>query len=119
MASTELRADDDALMNATPMARCPVDDITEKGNCELHQSTKNISIKVAIGITLPSEPGACFHGHPIPASYSRVGVDEVLNGYGTLELEIPAGEGETTLGEVTHAITEKGKHRVADSAPRP
>ncbi|KAK1648224.1 hypothetical protein QYE76_066029 [Lolium multiflorum] len=34
------------------------------------------------------------------SDYARVGVDEVLKGYETLELDIPAGEGETTLGRM-------------------
>ena len=120
MASTGVRADD-ALMDDAPMARYPVDDITERKNCELHQSMKNISMKVAVGFALPSEPGACFHGCQIPAGYARVGVDEVLKGYETLELDIPAGEGETTLGEVTHAIILWKKEYIVfpESTPRP
>ena len=107
---------DDALM-----ARYPVDDITERENCELHQSMKNISMKVAVGFALPSEPGACFHGYQIPAGYARVGVDEVMKGYETLEHDIPCGEGETTLGEVTHAIILWKKEDIVfpNSAPRP
>ena len=65
---------------------------------------KNISFKVAVGFALPCEPGASFHCRQIPAGYARVGVDEVLKGYETLELDIPAGEGETTLGEVTRQM---------------
>jgi hypothetical protein len=51
MASTEVRADE------APMDRYPVDDIHGKTNCEIHQSIKNISMKVAVGYTLPSGPG--------------------------------------------------------------
>ena len=103
------------------MARYPVDDITERKNCELHQSMKNISMKVVVGFALPSEPGACFHGGQIPAGCALVGVDEVLKGYETLELDIPAGEGEMTLGEVTHTIILWKKEYIVfpDSAPRP
>jgi hypothetical protein len=39
------------------MDRYPVDDISDKINRELHQSMKNISMKVAVGFALPSEPG--------------------------------------------------------------
>jgi hypothetical protein len=81
-----------------------VDDIMERKNFELHQSMKNISIKMAVSFALPSEPVACFHGCPIPAGYARVGMDEVLKGYERLELDIPAGEGETILGEVTRGF---------------
>ena len=75
VASTAAPADDDALLHDAPMARYPVDDIQERKNCELHVSMKNISLKVAVGFALPSEPGACIHGCPIPAGYAHVGVD--------------------------------------------
>ena len=32
-----------------PAAHYPVDDITEKTDCELHMSMKNMSFKVAVG----------------------------------------------------------------------
>jgi hypothetical protein len=35
------------------MDRYPVDDISGKTNCEMHQSMKNISMKVAVGYALP------------------------------------------------------------------
>ena len=85
---------DDALL-----ARYPVDDIKEKTNCELHQKMKNISMKVAVDFALSNEPEGTIHGNPIPGGYARVGVDEVLAGYDSLELDIPGGEGEQTLGE--------------------
>jgi hypothetical protein len=42
-------------------------------------------------------------------------VDEIMNGFEGLELEIPRGEGETTLGELMcgSIIIEKGNHRVS------
>jgi hypothetical protein len=50
----------------------------------------------------------------MPAGYARVRVDEIMEGFGGLELEIPIGEGETTLGELMRGsiIIEKGNHRV-------
>jgi hypothetical protein len=51
VASMELRADE------APMDRYPVDDISGKTNCGMHQSMKNISMKVAVGYALPSGPG--------------------------------------------------------------
>jgi len=119
--STPLLGDHDALMDEAPMARYPVDDITEKKMCDLHQSMKNISFKVAVGFALPSEPGARFHGSQIPAGYARVGVDEVLKGYESLELDMAGGDGEKTLGEVTGGIILwKKKYIVfADSTPPP
>jgi hypothetical protein len=56
VSSTELRA------NEAPMDRYPVDDISGKTNCEMHQSMKNISMKVAVGYALPSRPGQVWHG---------------------------------------------------------
>jgi hypothetical protein len=46
----ELRVDE-ALMD-----HYPVYDISGKTNCEMHQSMKNISMKVAVGYALPSGP---------------------------------------------------------------
>jgi hypothetical protein len=43
VAPTELRADE------APMDRYPVDYISGKTNCEMHQSMKNILMKVAVG----------------------------------------------------------------------
>src|SRR5664279_3220599 len=61
---------------------------------------KNISMKVAVDFALACEPGARWHGGEIPAGYARFGVDEVLPGYETLELDIPAAEGEITPARV-------------------
>ena len=58
MGSTAVLADRDALMDEAPMALYPVDDITEKKMCDLHQSMKSISFKVAVVFALPNEPGA-------------------------------------------------------------
>ncbi|KAK1679472.1 hypothetical protein QYE76_040320 [Lolium multiflorum] len=49
---------DDAHVDDAPMDHYPMDDIMEKTNCELHQSMKNISMKVAVGFALTCEPGA-------------------------------------------------------------
>ncbi|KAK1652732.1 hypothetical protein QYE76_070537 [Lolium multiflorum] len=61
-------------------------------------------MKVAVGFALPFEPRACWHGGEIQAGYAHAGVDEVVQGYDSLELDIPGAEGEMTLGEVVHAI---------------
>jgi hypothetical protein len=86
------------------MARYPFDDITEKQNCEQHQKMTNLSMKVAVGLALPSAPGQLFHCRPILAGYAHVGVDEVVKGLEGLELDIPPSEGETTQGEFTHRV---------------
>ena len=87
--------------NDATMDMYPVDAIKEKTSYELHVELKNISMKVAVGFALPSTPGATYHCNPIPAGYARVGVDEVQPMCQSLQLDIPRGEGETALGEVT------------------
>jgi hypothetical protein len=67
-----------------PMGRYPMDEIKGKTHCELYQSMKNISMKVAVGYALPIQPGVTWHSHQIPDGYARVGVDEVLRGYESL-----------------------------------
>ena len=62
-------------------------------------------MKVAVGFALPNEPEGTIHGNPIPAGYARVGVDEVMSGYDSLEIDIPEGEGEQTLGYVRHWVS--------------
>jgi hypothetical protein len=126
-ASTGVPADDaptmDAarMIDAAPMDRYPVDAIKEKTSCELHVSLRNISMKVAVGYALPCTPGATYHCSPIPAGYARVGVDEVQPEFRSLELDMPGGEGETTLGEVTSGFILWNKKHIVfpGSAPRP
>jgi hypothetical protein len=65
---------------------------------------KNISMKVVVGYALPCEPGVTWHGRQIPDSYARVGVDEVLRGYESLELDIAGPEDEATLGEMLGGV---------------
>ena len=112
---------DDAHVDEAPIDRYPVDDIREKTNCELHQSMKNISMKVAVGFALACEPGARWHGSEIHSSYARVRVDEVVPGYDALELDIPGAEGEMTLEEVARGIILWPKKNIVfpGSAPRP
>ena len=76
VASTAAVATDDEA----PMDRYPVENITEKTNCELHLKKKNISMKVATGFALPCGPAVLWHGNEIPAGYARVGVDEIQRG---------------------------------------
>ena len=57
---------------------------------------------VAYGTATPTLPGDVYHGKEIPARYARVGVEQVSNDWKTLELNIPGGDGETTLAEAIH-----------------
>jgi hypothetical protein len=65
---------------------------------------KNISMKVAIVYALPSGPGQLLHGCEIRAGYARVGVDAIVPGYESLELDVAGPEEETTLGEVLGGV---------------
>ena len=82
----------------------PVDGIREQIPCRLHQQMKNLSVPVAVGYALPCPPGTKWHGRDIPAGYAKVGVDEVLKGFHTMELDIPGPEGERRLGDVIGGI---------------
>nr|ABA97269.1 transposon protein, putative, CACTA, En/Spm sub-class [Oryza sativa Japonica Group] len=83
---------------------CPVDEITQRTPCELHIPFKNLSIKVASGMAIPTDPSGTYHCRSIPAGYSRVEVELVEAAYEDLELDYPGGDGETHLRETNHAI---------------
>jgi hypothetical protein len=82
----------------------PVDDITEPTGCELHIAMRNITLKVAVGQALVIQPGELYHCGQIPDGYARVGVDEIMPGFESLELELPGGDEEKTLADVKHAF---------------
>nr|AAM74425.1 Hypothetical protein [Oryza sativa Japonica Group]AAP53193.1 transposon protein, putative, CACTA, En/Spm sub-class [Oryza sativa Japonica Group] len=73
---------------------CPVDDITQRTPCELHIPFKNLSIKVASEIAIPTDISGTYHCRSIPAGYSRVEVELVEAAYEDLELDYPGGDGE-------------------------
>ena len=87
-----------------PPTRYPVDDITEKTECELHMAMSNLSFKMAVGYALPNEPGARYHLGGIPAGYAIVGVDDIVPLYANLNFDIPGGDGERTLGDAKKSI---------------
>uniref|UniRef100_A0A0D9VGW4 DUF8039 domain-containing protein n=1 Tax=Leersia perrieri TaxID=77586 RepID=A0A0D9VGW4_9ORYZ len=72
--------------------------------CELHIPLRNLSIKVAAALTIATDPAGTFHCRTIPAGFSKVKVEQVVDTYDDLELEIDGGEGETTLGEAIQNI---------------
>jgi hypothetical protein len=78
----------DLRVGEAPMDHYPVDDISGKTSCEMHQSMKNILMKVAVGYALPSGPGQTWHGHEIRAGYAHVGVHAIVPGYESLELDV-------------------------------
>src|SRR3954466_8246180 len=88
----------------TPWMTSWVDDIMENTNCELHFKMKNISMKVADVVSFTNPPEATFHYNPIPAGYAHVLVDEVVDPYSGLQLDIPGGDDKHTLGEAIHRV---------------
>jgi hypothetical protein len=87
-----------------PLGHTPVDDIAEKTSCELVIKVKNIPVRVATGYALPNTPGVVWHFNPVPAGFARVAVDSIEPQYEGLELDIPGGEGESTLAEAGRAL---------------
>nr|AAX94893.1 transposon protein, putative, CACTA, En/Spm sub-class [Oryza sativa Japonica Group]AAX96421.1 transposon protein, putative, CACTA, En/Spm sub-class [Oryza sativa Japonica Group]ABA92930.1 transposon protein, putative, CACTA, En/Spm sub-class [Oryza sativa Japonica Group] len=71
---------------------CPVDEITQRTPCELHIPFKNLSIKVASGMAIPTDPSGTYHCRPIPVGYSRIEVELVEAAYEDLELDYPGGD---------------------------
>ena len=121
VASTQ--ADDHTLLleNAPAPPRYPVDDVREMTPCELHQPMNNPSFKVAIATTLPCLPGVLHHSLPIPPGYARVSVDELVEGFEELEIDIATTEGHKKLGDVKrHIILWQKKYiKFPGSALRP
>jgi hypothetical protein len=106
MADSEAPPDSPWMIDGGP--GYPVDGIKEQTRCDLHQEFRNLSLKVAAVYALPTlglegKP-ALWHGHEIPTGYARVGVDTIVPSFESLELEIPGGEGQGTLGEVVGDI---------------
>ena len=107
-------------MDDAPLApHYPVDDVREMAQCELHQPMSNLSFKLATGTALP--PGPLYHGRPIPSGYARVLVDELLEGYEDLEIDITTVEGDKRLGDVKRQIIlwQKKYIKFLGSVPRP
>ena len=101
--STVLPADTGiAAIDTTAEQHNPVDMITQRTSCALQTCTKNLRFTVAYGSAMPSTPGEVYHGQEIPAGYSKVGIEEMCNDWKNLELDIPGGDGETTLADAAH-----------------
>ena len=118
VADSELPAGDARVIDGGP--GYPVDGIMEQIPCELHQKMKNLSMPVALGYALPCPPGTKWHTREIPDGYTKVGVDQILTGFHSMELDIHGAEGETTLGEVKGGIILWAKENIkfpAGSAP--
>ena len=95
----------------------PVDHVTEKTNCELHVTMRNISVKVAVGYVYPTEEGAMYHHESISAGYARVGVDDIVKEFETMELDHPGGDDEKTLLDVKRGFALWKKQNIVLSDP--
>ena len=67
---------------------------------------------VVYGTAMPTQPGDVYHGQQIPTGYTRVGVEQVRQGWDMLELDIPRGDGERTLAEAIHGYILWDKHYI-------
>ena len=70
-----------------------MDEITHRTPCDLQTVVKNLMCTVAYGTAMPTEPGDVYHGQQILPRYTRVGVEQVCQGWEMLELDIPGGMG--------------------------
>jgi hypothetical protein len=123
MASTEVPAGANApTIDGAPGPRYPVDDVQDiMKECELHQSMRNISFKVAIGIALPCKPRALHHNNPIADGYARVTVDDIVQGCEDLEIDCATPEGDVRLRDVKRQIVlwKKKYIKFPGEAPKP
>ena len=122
VASTEVQVHDQ-LQDVAPILapHYPVDDVREMTPCELYQPMMNLTIKVATATALPCTAESLHHGNPIPRGYARVSVDDILEGYDELEIDIATPEGDKKLGDVKRQIIlwKKMYIRFPGSARRP
>ena len=114
-----------AAVEASAPQRFPVDEITQRTPCDLQTAIKNLMFTIAYGTAMPTQPGDVYHGQQIPPGYTRVGVEQVCQGWETLELDIPGGDGleERTLAEAIHGYILWDKRYIVlksdDQTPRP
>ena len=79
--------------------------MTPMTSIELHIPRGNDTINVIVGVYNPPNPTKTprIHGALIPPRYAIVSVDKVSKGYNNVDLDIPGGDGEKTLGEAEKA----------------
>ena len=76
-------------------------------------------MKVAVGYALLNEPGPRYHLGGIPAGYAIVGVDDIVTGFETMELDHPGGEDEKTLLDVKRSFALWNKKYIIFPGPLP
>nr|TKV94916.1 hypothetical protein SEVIR_9G327400v2 [Setaria viridis] len=98
----------------------PMDNITGRAPCDLVTPVKNKLIVVDYGVAKQPTHGQTIHGVEIPArGYAKVGVDQVVDGWDNLELEILGGDGEKNLGEAIYGWILWPKHYIKILQPNP
>ena len=70
-----------------------VDRITKHEDCELYVRFRALRFKCAIGMAYPAVPNAVVHHGPIAQGYCKVSIDEVMDGYEDMDLDIDGGDG--------------------------
>nr|TKW22537.1 hypothetical protein SEVIR_4G235100v2 [Setaria viridis] len=97
-----------------------MDDITRRAPCELVTPVKNKLIVVAYGVAKQPTQGQTIHVVDISVrSYTKVGVDRMVDGWDDLELEIPGGDGEKNLRETIHGWILWLKRYITITQPNP
>ena len=68
----------------------------------------------------PTNTTKTYHGGQIAEGFAVVSLDQIVDGYEELELDIPGGEGEKVLQEALHGfILWQKRYIVIPNAPRP
>jgi hypothetical protein len=80
-----------------------MDDITMRSACELLDVCRNKKLVVAHGVVEKTVEGDSITSHHRGIEYyARVFVDQVVDGWADLELEVPGPNGEEVLQDVVH-----------------
>ena len=81
-----------------------MDDIQCRTSCELHIPVRNVTTRVAYGMASPPNTSKTYHGGQIPDGFAVVSLDQIVEGYEQLEMDMPGGEGEKVLAEALHGF---------------
>ena len=73
-----------ATVESMAPQRFSVDEITQRTPCDLQTTIKNLMFTVAYGTAMPTQLGDVYHGQQILARYTRIGVEQMCQGWETL-----------------------------------